>query len=375
MPPTRKARLFFLSADNIQDVSFLGCPVLRAFGLTKIEVETAGGGGAGRQGEMSMLGVLDADSFKRGILEQRQRLVEAKNRPPALATTTSTMPVALDEQLQLLRIVDYDLSRLPACRAFYGDRPAWNIQAHALFLPMNVRQSAGVHNNDASTSSTRVKKPAVFRVPAGATSVALWFHNNDRQGCSRYDSNFGENYTFTVSDRDVDDARAPDWMGNVTATLSRGGSRRCDGALAFGSSLAFGTWARQRAALTDLCFEVYEPGVTNVENPKLWRELDAQVEVRFGSAPPQTMHVPFVDRVGNNARYAVDLRAFDPFMWGRCTEGLVTETVVENGNAMVQATASVVVRVNGRALRPDGGAAYRVVYSDYANAPRVSCAP
>lgn len=97
--------------DNIQDVSFLGGPVLRAFGLTKIEVETAGGGGAGRQGEMSMLGVLNAESFKTAILEQRQRLMEAKSRPAALppTTTTTTTTVGANEHLQLLRDIKHEL--------------------------------------------------------------------------------------------------------------------------------------------------------------------------------------------------------------------------------------------------------------------------
>ncbi len=102
--------------ENIQDVSFMGGPVLRAFGLTQIQVETAGGGGPGRQGEMSMIGVVDAESFKAAILDQRQSLLEQKHLLPAATTTpvptttmTATMTATTDEQLQLLRDIKQEL--------------------------------------------------------------------------------------------------------------------------------------------------------------------------------------------------------------------------------------------------------------------------
>ncbi len=284
-------------------------------------------------------------------------------------SVTQTGPVEAGKSV----IVDYDLTRLPECRTGYAGRAAWNIEAVALFTPMNVQQAATVLDTSASTSSTWVGKPATFQVPAGATGMQLWFHNTDRGGCNRYDSNFNRNYRFDVVS-DVGAAPAPTWMGNVTAVLSRGASRRCEGATAFGSTLAFGTWARQRAAITDLCFEVYQPGLTDRDNPDLWRQLDVKVEARYrGASQGTTMFLPIIDRVGNNARYAVDLRAFDPFIWGRCLNGVPTTTVEENGQAMLQATAELVLTVNGHPLRPQGGDAFRVVYSDASSAPRVSC--
>jgi hypothetical protein len=268
--------------------------------------------------------------------------------------------------------VDYDLARLPECRAGYAGRAAFNVQAHVLFTPMNVRQEASVLDGSRSTSSHWESRPAVFDVPEGATGMQVWFHNSDRAGCSRYDSNFGNNHAFDVAA--TDDASAPDWMGNVVATLSRAASRRCEGAVAFGNTLSFGTWARQRAAITDLCFEVWEPGVTDHDNANLWQQLDARVEVRFaGADDATTSFVSLADRVGSNARYAIDLRAFDPFIWGRCLDGVPLTTVEENGAAMVQATAELRVTVNGAPLRNDGGDVFRVVYSDYRDAPRVSC--
>ncbi len=65
--------------ENIQDLSFVGGPVLRAFGLTLIKIETAGGGGgAHHQNMMSMLGINDAEKFKSEILNQRELIIKQK---------------------------------------------------------------------------------------------------------------------------------------------------------------------------------------------------------------------------------------------------------------------------------------------------------
>ena len=64
--------------ENIQDLSFFGGPILRAFGLTFIRVETAGGGGAHHSNMMSIPGVEDAEEFKNMILLQREKVIKAK---------------------------------------------------------------------------------------------------------------------------------------------------------------------------------------------------------------------------------------------------------------------------------------------------------
>jgi hypothetical protein len=170
---------------------------------------------------------------------------------------------------------------------------------------------------------------------------------------------------------------APTWMGNATAVVSRAASVRCEGASPFGSSLVFAPWARQRAAVTDLCFEAYKEGVTDFDNPAMWQQLDASATVRFaGAEGATTLPIPIIGRVGNNAHYAVDLRALDPFRWGRCLDGVPTTTFEENGQPMLLATAELVLRVNGRALRHAegaGGEVFVVRYSDYKDAPRVGC--
>lgn len=66
--------------ENIQDLSFIGGPVLRYFGLTLIRVETAGGGGSHHTSNMmSMLGVEKAEEFKLMILQQREILIKEKS--------------------------------------------------------------------------------------------------------------------------------------------------------------------------------------------------------------------------------------------------------------------------------------------------------
>ena len=65
--------------ENIQDLSFIGGPILRSFGLTMIKLETAGGGGGTHNHNMmSMIGVIDAENFKTQILDQREKLIKEK---------------------------------------------------------------------------------------------------------------------------------------------------------------------------------------------------------------------------------------------------------------------------------------------------------
>ncbi len=69
-----------IPVENIQDLSFVGGPILRYFGLTLIKIETAGGGGGPHsQSMMSMLGINDAESFKMEILSQREKVINQKH--------------------------------------------------------------------------------------------------------------------------------------------------------------------------------------------------------------------------------------------------------------------------------------------------------
>ena len=66
--------------ENSQDLSFIGGPILRYFGLTLIKIETAGGGGgAHNQNMMSMLGINESEKFKIQILVERERVIKEKH--------------------------------------------------------------------------------------------------------------------------------------------------------------------------------------------------------------------------------------------------------------------------------------------------------
>lgn len=64
--------------ENIQDLAFIGGPILRYFGLTQLKIETAGGGGSShQQNVMSIIGVNDAEKLKTLILDQRERVIRS----------------------------------------------------------------------------------------------------------------------------------------------------------------------------------------------------------------------------------------------------------------------------------------------------------
>jgi len=72
--------------ENIQDLSFYGGPILRAFGLTLIRIETAGGGGKHDNNMMSMLGINNAETFKVEILNQREKVMKEKYQFTSVAS-------------------------------------------------------------------------------------------------------------------------------------------------------------------------------------------------------------------------------------------------------------------------------------------------
>lgn len=88
--------------ENIQDLSFIGGPILRSFGLTMIRVETAGGGGQHASNMMSMIGINNAEEFKSLILQQREILIKEKTHGVNAAPQS-------DSSEQLLREIKNEL--------------------------------------------------------------------------------------------------------------------------------------------------------------------------------------------------------------------------------------------------------------------------
>lgn len=86
-------------------------------------------------------------------------------------------------------IVNYDVNRLPECRATYNG-PAWAIVALYRF------DNGPIEETVVTGSGTSVA--AAIVAPAGARHLEMWFRNTDRSSCVRYDNNYGSNYHFSL---------------------------------------------------------------------------------------------------------------------------------------------------------------------------------
>ncbi|MCX5747632.1 MAG: DUF6209 family protein [Proteobacteria bacterium] len=249
--------------------------------------------------------------------------------------------------------IQYDVGRLPTCRNSQGGHPLWDLTAHVHFEPTNEMLAASVRDG-----------AATFAVPtSGATRVAVWFENTSSTGCQAWDSNDGNNYVFAL-------AHAPQWIGNAATRISRDTSDPCEGGVPAGQGFSFDTWSRQRAAFTNLCFDVYDPGLTDRDDPDLWKKLDASIVYRIvGESTWHTQAANVSSRHGNDARFATSWRPIDPFRMYNCPVVAPTPSVDPQ---YMQLSVEYYVVVNGAELRPAAGATFTGVFSDYL-APR--CTP
>ncbi|AKF81459.1 hypothetical protein MFUL124B02_20690 [Myxococcus fulvus 124B02] len=86
-------------------------------------------------------------------------------------------------------IINYDVDRLPECRATYNG-PAWAIVVQYRFDNGPIQETA--------VTDSGLSAPTAITAPAGTRNLELWFRNTDRSSCVRYDSNYGANYHFAV---------------------------------------------------------------------------------------------------------------------------------------------------------------------------------
>jgi hypothetical protein len=243
----------------------------------------------------------------------------------------------------------YAQSRLNGCRQTQNGYELWDITAHVLFQPGGQLLAASVR--DAAATMT---------VPIDARHAVVWFESNNATGCHLWDSNYGNNYTF-------DTLSPPQWIGNGDVLLTRDTSGDICGGASISSGFSFDTWTRQRAALTNLCFEVYQPGMTDHDDPQLWQKLDTELHWRYyGQTAWTTTPVSFDRRTGNNARYAFGLRAIDPFRDFHCPEVAAIPTA---DNQYVQISIEYYIVVNGFELRPEPGAWFAGTFTDYPSNP------
>lgn len=254
----------------------------------------------------------------------------------------------------------YDNARLTQCRNWRNGNALYDITAHVVFSPGNQRRDVSVRD----TAPT-------IPVPSDARGVTLWFENTAIPGCQAWDSNLGANYWF-------DALTPPQWIGNAKTLLTRDSSDRCDGGIAASSGFSFDTWTRERAVMTNFCFEVYQPGVTTEDDPgHIFPFLDVQLHYRFSNATDytewMTKPVDLDHRVGNNTRYAFNWRTIDPLRSYWCPEIAPIHTPTPDGGRD-QIGIEFYVTVNGAQLRPEPGAAFGGAFIDYANdAFRAGC--
>jgi Family of unknown function (DUF6209) len=84
--------------------------------------------------------------------------------------------------------IEYDVSRLPSCRASYRGQDAWSIAGFVRFYPGQEVKSVGLKSGSAEID-----------VPANASRVELWFSNTDNTGCVAWDSRYGQNYSLDIA--------------------------------------------------------------------------------------------------------------------------------------------------------------------------------
>ena len=257
--------------------------------------------------------------------------------------------------------IEYDPERLTGCRGTYYGREAWAI--HVAY-----RIDGGeVRRQHLAPDAPGMTDPYVVLDARG--ELEMWFENTSRWGCIAYDSDYGRNYRFEV----LAPAGEPDWVGEGASVISRatcGGGPCPETRRPLEDGFVFDTAARQRALIAKLYFQVWEPGVTDFDNPDLWRELDVRMRYRYRhDGPWQERYVNFDARVGNDARYAVDLRReLDP-LTGRtrtapedCPDA---ELSLTPDGLYVETEAEYYFTVDATELRPAAGAAFRGQFRDY----------
>jgi hypothetical protein len=247
--------------------------------------------------------------------------------------------------------IQYDATRLAQCESVMGGLPQYDITANVKFDPEGTVMSASVRDGDAT-----------FTVPTdGAQQIEVWFETENRYGCHGYDSNFGTNYVFAIP-------QPPRWLGLAENLIVRDADDPCDGGAGAETGFTFDTWARQRAAVANLCFEVYQPGETDLDNPDLWQDLDAELHWRVvGASAWNTDPVSLDERDGNNARYKTSWRDRDPFRDFHCPEAAPTPTP---DGMYVQLQVEYYVTVNGGEIRPEGGdTTFAGNFTDYPSNP------
>lgn len=258
--------------------------------------------------------------------------------------------------------IAYDRERMTSCHTRRYGRPTWNVKAHVRWLPSGQLEEHPISEADYQGINDVVMSLTILEAPQDATGLELWFEHQGYNGavCQEWDSNYGQNHSFNL-----EPALSPSWVGNYTKKTSRASSHPCDDGAALESGFGYDTWSRTRAISSDLCLELWQRGVTDSDQAST---PGYQVELRYrfdGQAQWQSKPLSYLDRVGNNARYTISMRAADPFpMYGpdRCPSFPVS---FDQGN--MSAGMDFYYVVSGQEHRPAGpDSTWRGVYTQYA---------
>jgi hypothetical protein len=123
--------------------------------------------------------------------------------------------------------VQYDSSRLPACRGDQNGHPAWTITG---YYSVNSGEP-GSFFVDGFSPTSAPDEPVFTLDEAG--ELSLWFENTSRWGCSAFDSNFGDDFNFAVA---TAGSEPPPTAGAVL-TFGADGTPKLSGKLARGGQL------------------------------------------------------------------------------------------------------------------------------------------
>lgn len=89
--------------DKIQDLTFKEGPILKAFGLSILKVETAGSSNE-TGSDLSLIGIVDASDFRQRVLEQRDIVTENKGSSGSAEEDNQKMELLTEISASLKRI-------------------------------------------------------------------------------------------------------------------------------------------------------------------------------------------------------------------------------------------------------------------------------
>ncbi len=267
-----------------------------------------------------------------------QALTTTELRFGADGSVRASGALVAGEKVQIV----YDAARMSDCRGDSMGSPAWTITAY-VNIDGTKHASIGVAGLNAH-GAAEIALPKMF-----AKDAELYFQITNRWGCTGYDSNSGRNYHFPVTMP----AGEAVWAGNAAQT-------------------------REGDALARATVEVFEAGVTNHDGSP-WRELGVKLHVRrAGFGPYAESWADFDARVGDNARFAGSLRAYNPFTGAApssrsgCPRDAQIGRDPATGNP--QHEVEYYFSVNGYEVRPKLGESFRGVFTS-ADHGWLVCAP